>query len=239
MKSLLFISLFNLIAITPFPAFCHNAEVAEASIVINSSIDDVWNFIGNNENAASWSVFFSKIVKCPVTDCPQNEGKSAVDIGYTSRGFRNADETGIFWDEEIISVRKEKDLYYKHIRASNFHGYLGDGYQKSWEIKVEREYKYLSPKKTMVTFRATPVKYKDLSVNQSKNPSDHLARLTYYFWERSFTLLAKENTREIFKKNLENIKHIIEKGVSNHPVHPYRKYCNVENFYCPSFLSDY
>lgn len=213
-------------------------ESIEASVIIDASIDEVWNFVSDDANAAYWSVFFAKIVPCPTTECPKNKTLSSTDIGFIRRVLRNGDEKGLFWDEEITIVEKDTDFYYKRIRAHNFYGYLGETYQKSWEIKVEQEYVALSSHRTKLIFRATPFKYEDITKNTNKNPDDDVSMLKYRSWKFLFKK-SSNRTREIFKKNLENIKHNIENGISNHPIHSYEKTCDERHMFCPDFISDF
>ena len=170
----------------------------EASVVINASIDKVWDFIRDDRNAKNWSIFFAKIIPCPVAKCPKNKNLTPADIGFIRRAFRNVDEKGLFWDEENILIKKNTNFYYKKIRAHNFYGYFGKKYQKSWEMNVEQEYKTLSPNKTKLTFKSSPFKYENLTKKD-------VSKLEYWLWSSSFKIFARSRTQKIFKKNLENI----------------------------------
>ena len=68
------------------------------SVIINSSQQQVWDYLSENHHAKMWSVFFDHITTLPSDSADIKEGG----IGSIRRCFRRPDETGIRWDEVTV-----------------------------------------------------------------------------------------------------------------------------------------
>lgn len=68
------------------------------TIVIDAEPETVFEYLGNSNHAAEWSVFVDHISPTNAATIPDGE------IGSERRCFGSADETGIIWDERITKV---------------------------------------------------------------------------------------------------------------------------------------
>jgi len=188
------------------------------SVVINASIEDVWEYNSINENAREWSVYFYKIVACPTDDCPSNNLLQSHDIGFTRRCYKTQDEQGVYWDEKTTKIEKdlENKYFYKQMIAFNFNNLLNFmNFSKKGEFLVEQFYKRLSKNQTKLTFKTSLIKRKELAKKTS--------RFEYFAWKTYFALKGKRDIRKTFKKNLINIKAAIEQGDNFQRVHPFEE----------------
>lgn len=187
-----------------------NHVKSEASVIINAPMEEVWKYNSINENAREWSVYFAKIVTCPISDCPQNATLEDSAIGFVRRAYRNDNETGIFWDEETLGVTKTSNKMTKAMRAYNFHGFIL--YNRA-EHLVEQFYEAIDANTTKLTFRSRLYNRRKLS--------SWVSRVLYASWMGSGQIRGVRETTELFEKNLENIKAAIEQGEDYKRIHPY------------------
>ncbi len=149
------------------------------TVVINTPVKDVFNFLGNSKNAWRWSVFVHHINPLNADSVPDGIP------GSRRRCFCRADEKGMQWDELITEVipyqKRQLTIYnFKHfpITAKN--------------LATEQLYETLSENKCRLTF-------------------------TFFFKDAKPTLIEKikmymaaYKIKSIFKKNMANIKKIVE-----------------------------
>ena len=72
------------------------------SIVINEKPNKIYNYLGNSDNAEDWSVYVDHISSL------NPDAYSDGEIGSIRRCFKNKDEKGIYWDEEILITEKNE-----------------------------------------------------------------------------------------------------------------------------------
>ena len=168
-----------------FLAGCKAGE----SVIIDAPVEKVWEYASNSNNAKEWSVYFDHI--SPLPGIPDGQ------VGALRRCFRRADETGMFWDEEVKVIRP---LEYREIRTFNINGYR-EAKLNSVEYKVEQIYEKLNDQKTRLTFNASLAKGWDLQA--------------VYYILRDFRA-----GNRVFRLNLENIKAQIEGHGRPHPYEP-------------------
>ena len=183
---LAFLSLFSL-------AFGYNAELIKMSdysvldwskaykkeVIIERPLEDVWEYASDSSKAREWSVYFHHIKPLPG---PIEDGK----VGSTRRCFRNENEKGAFWDEEVLDVQPLKS---RLILSYNFGGYY-------WK----------SP--TFVTYVLQ--QYEKIDDNTTRMSFSTIATPTMNYVDRLIFFFSQFQVREVFQKNLENIKRRIE-----------------------------
>ncbi|MGV3632141.1 MAG: SRPBCC family protein [Bacteroidota bacterium] len=111
----------------------------QEEIVINAPVDTVFSYIGNSDNAATWSVYVDHIT--PVNPDKFPDGKA----GCVRRCFTRADEKGTTWDEKIQLVEKNKRR-----RLSIFN--MQDFTVAADHLLTEQHYAVLGEKQTKLTF---------------------------------------------------------------------------------------
>ncbi|HAD14030.1 MAG TPA: hypothetical protein DCF33_16525 [Saprospirales bacterium] len=79
-----------------------NEYSLENSILIQSPVEKIFTYLGNSANASSWSSFVDHITPLNQNQIPDGQ------LNSTRRCFRNADETGIQWDEDIVKWEANK-----------------------------------------------------------------------------------------------------------------------------------
>jgi len=204
----------------------------ESEVIISESLDKVWSYNSNDENAKDWSIFFAKIEPCSFDDCPENKEFSSGSIGSIRRCFRNEDERGLFWDEKTLDSWISDSEAYRQIMTYNINGYGSKTIQEKFRLNVEQFYNEIEKDKTSLKFRVT------YSQDQDSFSSD----LNLSFFEKIYLKfifqITKSRTKEIFEKNLSNIKYAIEQKENYLRPYPYEKFCNPEKFYCFKFLQD-
>lgn len=65
---------------------------------IDAACSTVFDYLGNSSNASDWSVYVDHITALNVASVPDGAR------GSIRRSFRNADETGMRWDEYFVDV---------------------------------------------------------------------------------------------------------------------------------------
>lgn len=108
-------------------------------VVIQAPVDTVFAYIGNSDNAATWSVFVDHIT--PINTDKFPDGK----VGCVRRCYTRADEKGATWDEEILLVEQNKRR-----RLSIFN--LQDFTVKADHLLTEQHYTVLDSNRTSLSF---------------------------------------------------------------------------------------
>ena len=149
------------------------------SITIKKPPSVVFNYLGNSDNASNWSVYVNHIT--PLNTQEIEDGK----IGSIRRCFKNKNETGIYWDEEIIkSITNEK----RTLSVYNLNGFWFTAHS----LKTEQLYK-----ETEGNCKLSFTLFSD-----NKNTS---------FLNELKLSLGSYFIKSIFEENIKNIKQIIEK----------------------------
>lgn len=151
------------------------------STEINAPVDSVYNFLGRSSNAAKWSVFVNHISTL-------NEDKVADGgVGCQRRCFKNEDEKGLQWDEEITIAEANKR---RQLTIFNMRGFdmQADG------LVTEQIYEPLTSTKTKLSFTLFYL---------NNNPSIIDLFKTYF---------SAFEVKNIYERNMLNIKNIIETG---------------------------
>jgi hypothetical protein len=148
----------------------------QKSIVIDASVDQLFDYLGNSSNAAQWSSFVSHIV--PLNPLIATDGT----VGSVRRCFKNEDERGEKWDEEILIVEPHKRRQLSIFNLQNFP-------ISSDNLRTEQIYERLDSQQCRITFR--------LFLTEKANISDHTKMY-----------LASFRIANIFQRNIENIKEL-------------------------------
>jgi hypothetical protein len=158
------------------------------SIVINAPVEVVWKYASDSTKAKEWSVYFDHISPLP--------GKfKDGQVGSLRRCFRNADETGPRWDEVTIDVQPLKS---RKIVTYNFTNYPYPRLSRHQYAFVRQLYRAIDANHTEMSF-------------QTIRP-----RKSSLFWKYIFHI-TRDDVEDIFYKNLENTKAIIEGQTRLHP----------------------
>lgn len=155
-------------------------DAVSESIVINAPVEVVWNYGSDSTRAADWSVFFSHITPLP--------GIADGNVGAKRRCFRNADESGEYWDEIAISSVKYE---FRQIITYNLTNFKPNFLARGGHMYVRQYYRAIDENSTEMTF-------------QTQYPANAN-------WKTKLSSrITKKKTAKIFKENLENIKANIE-----------------------------
>ncbi len=177
-------------------------EIARVSVVIDVPANYLWDFLADNSKARQWSVFFDRIM-----DLPPNPSVSDADgLGARRRCYRNRDNRGYFWDEEVVHVKPGRVKRIYTFNVSN------DSWPRSWfsegsETYTDNIYAPMGENQTKFTFATT-------SLSATSGLTRGFLRLGGHV-----DLLI-----EIFSLNLENIKAMVEaefRSVTYVRPHPY------------------
>lgn len=148
------------------------------TVVIDAPLEVVFNYLGNSSHASDWSVYVHHITPLNADRLPDGS------IGSRRRCFRQADETGIRWDELITEVlpNQKRQLTLNHLV----------GFPMSAKnLATEQIYRPLPNGKCQLTF----------TVFFTREPS----------WFDAFKMyLAAYVIKDLFKKNMVNIRHKVE-----------------------------
>ena len=148
------------------------------TIKINAPTKQVYQYLGNSKNASEWSAFVSHII--PLNGEKFKDGT----IGSIRRCFKNKNEEGETWDEEITinesNQRRRLTVYNLKNFPISCNGLL-----------TEQLYKSISKNQCQLSF--------SLFLNEKAGILEHLKM--YY---------ASYQISKIFRKNLENIKRFNE-----------------------------
>jgi len=176
---------------TPFH-YAHAVEIA-------APVEAVWAYVGDSGRADEWSVYFDHI--SPLPESPVPDGR----VGALRRCFRRADETGVWWDEEVVALRPQT---HREIRTYALRGFRWPLQVLAGRVtyRVGQDYEALGPERTRLTFST-----------ELRSPDVAPARWLFG------RLLAGEVVR-IFRLNLENIRAAVEaahRAVPYDRPHPY------------------
>lgn len=171
-----------LIALSPFGNNTDfNYKLVVHSVEINAPVDSVYNFLGKSSNAAKWSVFVNHIDPLNSDEVP--DGK----VGCRRRCFKNANEQGLQWDEEITVSDPNKRRQLTIFNMKDF-GIKAEG------LATEQLYEPVAGNKTKLSFTLFYLNAKPSVPNLLK---------TYF---------AAFKVKSIYKQNMANIKRIVETG---------------------------
>ena len=169
-------------------------ESARVSVLIDAPVAFVWDHLSRNAHARSWSTFFDHI-----SDMPRNpacEG-GPPGLGDRRRCYRMADETGFYWDEEVVAILP---LQLRRIYTFNMANLRGRPLLRGLETYTDNIYEAMSRDLTRFTFS---------SMN---------FRITLPWAIRIERRLGLYTTvEEIFRMNLNNIRAQIEAAYRGTP----------------------
>lgn len=151
------------------------------SIEINAPVDSVYNFLGKSSNAGKWSVFVDHID--PLNSDRVPDGKA----GCRRRCFKNANEQGLQWDEEITVSDPNRRRQLTVFNMKDF-GVKAEG------LATEQLYERISENKTRLSFTLFYLNAK---------PSLPGLLKTYF---------SAFKVKSVYQQNMANIKRIIETG---------------------------
>ncbi|MEY2924221.1 MAG: hypothetical protein RLZZ337_769 [Bacteroidota bacterium] len=89
--------------------------VLARSLIIEKPVSQVYTYLGSSATAHDWSMFVDHIT--PLNSDKIPDGKK----GSIRRCFRNMNETGIWWDEEILADIPNKE---RELTIYNMHGFI-------------------------------------------------------------------------------------------------------------------
>jgi uncharacterized protein YndB with AHSA1/START domain len=181
----LIFALLLIVALSPYgryDGFDH--RLIKVSVVIQAEPAEVFTYLGNSENAADWSSFVDHITPLNADQIPDGER------GAIRRCFRNKDESGERWDEEVLLVDRNK---YRQLSCYNFRHFP----VSAQNLQTEQRYEEIDSAITRLTFTLFYTPGKSTRIDELK---------MYYY---GFQVAA------IFKANLKNIKYEVEKEAGN------------------------
>ena len=150
------------------------------SVDIDAPPDSVFKYLGNSDHARDWSVYVDHITALNNDSFPDGVA------GARRRCFRNADETGIWWDELITIVEPGKRRQLTIYNMNNFPIAASD-------LATEQLYQPLdNGRKCRLTF----------TVFFLHHDPGVLETLKTYF--------AAYTIKDVFEQNLANIKRFAE-----------------------------
>ena len=168
-----------------FSPYKQNDEVGyrcvASSIEINASTDEVYTYLGNSDNARVWSTYVDHITTLNADRVTDGN------VGSIRRCFKQKDEKGIVWDEEVLLVEKNKRRRLSIFNSKNF-PIITAG------IRTEQIYEKINENKTKLTFT--------MYVQQDKMG----------FFPYIKTKLSAYFIAYYFEKNIANIKQEVENG---------------------------
>ena len=157
----------------------YSQNVVMEKIIIDAPINKLYTYIGNSDNAKEWSVYVDHIIA--LNSNTHNDGET----GSIRRCFKNKDESGIYWDEEILINEKNKRRRLNIYNMQNFS-------MSSENLLTEQLYTEIGDKTEVC-----------LSLFFINGKSSWIEELKLY--------LAAYQISSIFRANLERIKMLNEK----------------------------
>ncbi|MGB0862905.1 MAG: SRPBCC family protein [Saprospiraceae bacterium] len=149
------------------------------TIIIDASVEEVFSYLGNSDNARDWSVFVDHIRAINGDEVLDGE------VGSIRRCFVRANEKGILWDERITEVVLGKK---RQLTVDNL---------ENFPITAQN--------------LATEQLYKRVNENQCELSFTLFYKNAEPTWGEYFkTTFAAYLIKSIFKKNMKNIKKIVE-----------------------------
>ncbi len=87
-------------------------KLVKETISVQVPVEQAYAYLGDSDNARHWSVFVDHIT--PLNSDTYPDGT----VHSKRRCFKQADEKGIWWDEEVLETRKDKhrllSIYHLH-----------------------------------------------------------------------------------------------------------------------------
>lgn len=166
-------------------------QATSYSVVINASLNEVWSYASNSDNAKHWSVFFDHISVIPTSG--QDGG-----VGSIRRCYRYASEQDVSWDEITFDV---KPLESRQIYVYNLIGFRPHFFSKHSHYFVLQKYEKIDDTHTRLTFSTQP------------EPQSMISKISAW--------IGKSLTLQLFQANLENIKAAIEQKDHYQRPHPW------------------
>ncbi|TAE70808.1 MAG: SRPBCC family protein [Bacteroidetes bacterium] len=180
---IIFLFVVSIILLIIFSPYQNNKDTGykciALSIEISQPVEKVFAYLGNSKNASKWSVYVDHITTLNGDKIPDGG------IGSTRRCFKEKNEKGIVWDEDIVEVIPNVKRRLSIYNAKGF-PIIAEG------ILTEQLYKPLNDSTTHLTFTV---------FNKNSNP-DFFTTIKTYF--------ASYSISDIFKSNLKNIKKCLE-----------------------------
>lgn len=159
----------------------YSEKIIVEKIKIEAPIQDVYNYLGNSDNATDWSVYVDHIT--PLNPKSVKDGE----LGAIRRCFKNSDESGMFWDEEIIINEKNKRRRLTIYNMQKF-SVSGEG------LLTEQIYTQSNGTCELV-----------FTLFLEKGKSNWLAELKLYYAGYFVSKILKENLERIKKINEANV----------------------------------
>lgn len=171
----------TLIACSPFRYDDQKKEYTlSQSIAIQSSCETVYEYLGNSEHASDWSIFVHHIT--PLNPDEYSDGEQ-----YSKRRcFKNSDEQGLIWDEEIIDLKPNQ---YRTLSIYNLQGFPIE----SENLITKQVYECLNPMTTTLS----------LTLHKDARKSNWIDWIKLKVFGHYID--------HIFQKNLNGIKREVEK----------------------------
>jgi hypothetical protein len=164
--------------LSPFRKAENNFVLAK-KITINKPAKEVYSYLGNSATASDWSMFVDHIT--PLNPDKVADGKK----GSIRRCFRNSNEVGIWWDEEILADIPNEE---RELTIYNMHGFI----MQTHNLTTKQIYTPISETETELTFGL----YKN---------AEEVGFIDWLKLKTSGWVIA-----HIFKNNLEGIKREVE-----------------------------
>jgi hypothetical protein len=159
----------------------HGEWEMENSIIIHENMDSVYAYLSNSSNASNWSSYVHHIT--PLNADSLADGT----LGSVRRCFKNENEKGIVWDEEITRIQKGP-LIYRELSIFKMQNFP----IQTTHLVTRQQYEKLDSNKMKLTFGL----YKLID---SSDMADIIKLKSSGYYISS-----------IFKNNLTNIKSQIE-----------------------------
>lgn len=173
-----------MVIFSPFKKHKHRNEIRN-EVIINAPTCEVFEYLGNSDNATKWSVYVDHITT--LNGDKVEDGK----VGSIRRCYTNEKENmGETWDELITEVIPCKKRQLSIYNLQNF-SLAAEG------LLTEQQYFELDNNKTKLVFT---VFYKDNYPNLMDEIKTHF---------------ASYNIEDVFIRNMNNIKYEVENKMKN------------------------
>lgn len=177
--SLFLLGISLMVLFSPYGNFPGKSKkMLQESVLIKAPVEQVYQYLGNSDNAEEWSVYVNHISAL-------NSNKIADGMkGSIRRCFTNQNEKGKQWDEMVIKVEKFKRRLLNCYNFKNFEMTAGVLY-------TEQLYKETKDGNCMLSF----------TLFLSDENSTFLNHLKMYFAAYEVTRIFKQNLSNIQKFN--------------------------------------
>ncbi len=156
-------------------------KVIIEKIVIDAEVETIYNYLGNSNHAKDWSVYVDHITTL------NNDTHQDGEKGSIRRCFKTKNETGMYWDEEILINEKNKRRQLSIYNMNNF-------YMSSNNLITEQIYTSQNGKCEIA-----------LSLFLNKNKSNLLEDIKLYYAAYQISVIFKGNLTRI-KRQVENLR---------------------------------